>query len=525
MLYCLLGLVFYYGYFYHIGSYPLLDLDETRYVDMAKNMFNTKDFLTLYMNGDYFFEKPPFFFWLECFSFKLLGEISEFSARLPIILLSLLPVGFLIFLAKKVKNAKFAIITAMTLLTSLEYIFMTKMAILDSVLTSLTACSLLAYFCTFFVESKNKKYFWVLTYLFSGFAVLAKGIPGVAIPAIVVAVSTVIFKTYKETFKYSWGILIFLLVTLPWHVIMLKMYPDLFYREYIWKHHILRFLGSDVIHRNQPWYFYIITLLWGLFPHIFILLSQATKLKNLKIKTENNYSKFLMLNLVAIAVILVFFSVSGAKLITYVLPIYPFVAVIIGDIWYKYLSGGEKNTHLSILILNSFLTIATVCMIFIGLILPSEIYLPFQRIQLTSLLIFIPFVAMNWFFIFKKKKLKLFLSIVIFMALLAGFTMPFVYQFNYHFGQNDLMYFAKIAKEKNCTISTYLTGQKYSLSFYGNQSHIDFQTEEDIDWLKNELSKNDHIVIIRNKHIKNLPVKTKEKGIKFSVIERLDDDK
>lgn len=451
MLYCLLGFILFYGFFYWLGTYPLLDVDETRYVNMAREMFNTKDYLTLYLNGEYFFEKPPLFFWLECISFKLAGGVSEFSARLPIVLLSLLPAGLLLCLCRKVKGDKFAIITTATLFTSLEYMILTKIAILDSVLTSFVVSSVLCYFYTFYVEEQNKKYFWLLTYIFSALAVLAKGIPGMAIPMIIIAVSTVVFKTYKETLKYLWGILVFLLITLPWHFIMLKMYGTLFFDEYIMKHHILRFLGSDVIHRTEPWYFYILTLLWGLFPHIFVLLSQVPKIKNINFK-----DKFLTLNFIAVVSILVFFSLSGAKLITYILPVYPFFAVLIGMIWLR------------------------------------------------------------------MRKLKLFLSVVIIMSLLSGFLTPYIYEFNYSFGQNDLMKFAKFAKENNYTISTYLTGKKYSLLYYGNQAKIDFQTEKNLSWLKDELEKENHIVIIKNKRIENLPVKIKEKGVKYSIIERLD---
>ena len=111
------------------------------------------------------------------------------------------------------------------------------------------------------------------------------------------------------------------------------------------------------------------------------------------------------------------------------------------------------------------------------------------------------------------------------MALLSAFLTPCVYEFNYTFGQNDLMKYAKYAKENNKTISTYLTGRKYSLLFYGNQNKIDFQTEENVNWLKKELNKKNHIVIIRNSEIKDLPLIIKEKGVKYSLIERWDYEK
>lgn len=520
LLYSFLFFILFCAFFYGLGKYPFLDIDETRYVDMAQKMFKTKDYLTLYLNSEYFFEKPPLYFWIECFSFKLTNIISELTARLPIVLLSLLPAGLLVCLCKKVKNIKFAIITAITLFTSLEYMFLTKIAILDGVLTSFVVSSVLCYFFTFYCEEKNKKYFWFLTYIFSGLAVVAKGIPGVAIPFIIIATSTIFFKTFKETFKYCYGLLLFLLVTLPWHFVMLKMHGALFFDEYIVKHHILRFLGSDVIHRTQPWYFYILTLLWGLFPHVFVLFSQIPKIKDLNFK-----NKFITLNIIAVTSILIFFSLSGAKLITYILPIYPFFAVLIGTIWYKYIKEGDKNVDISIIILNSLLTFSTIVMMFIGTFLPIEIFSNFSKIQTISLAFLIPYLVFSWIFIVKKCRLQLFLSLTTFMALLSAFLTPCVYEFNYTFGQNDLMKYAKYAKENNKTISTYLTGRKYSLLFYGNQNKIDFQTEENVNWLKKESNKKNHIVIIRNSEIKDLPLIIKEKGVKYSLIERWDYEK
>lgn len=520
ILYCFLFFILFYAFFYWVGKYPLLDVDETRYVNMAQEMFNTKDYLTLYLNGEYFFEKPPLYFWIECLSFKLTGIISEFTARLPIVFFSLIPATLLVFLCRKVKDDKFAIITIATLFTSLEYMFLTKIAILDSVLTSFIVSSILSYFYTFYVEEKNKKYFWVLTYIFSALAVLAKGLPGVAIPIIVITISTIVFKTYKETFKYSWGFILFLLITLPWHLIMLKIHGTLFFNEYIIKHHILRFLGSDVIHRNEPWYFYILTLLWGLFPHIFVLLSQILRIKDINFK-----NKFITLNLIAGASILIFFSLSGAKLITYILPVYPFFAVLIGTIWYRYIKKGDKNVDIALIILNLILTIALVAMFFIDLFMPKDIFSNFHNIQRVALFILIPYIICSWIFIIRRSRLKLFLSITLFMAMLSGFLTPHIYKFNYTFGQNDLMKYAKYAKDNHNTISTYLTGRKYSLLYYGNQTKVDFKTEEDIFWLKKELNKKNHIVIIRNSEIKNLPIKIKEKGTKYSIIERWDYEK
>ncbi len=435
-----------------LGAYPLLEPDETRYVTMARDMFTSGNYLTLYLNGEYFFEKPPLFFWLESLSFWFFKDISEFTARFPVVILSLLPLGLLFFLSEKVKNQKFAFLNSAILLTTLEYVLITKIAMLDSVLTSLVSSSVLCYFFTFFVSEENKKYFWYSCYILMGLAVLAKGIPGVVIPAGTILAGTIIFRTYKETLKnMPVGIVLFLIIALPWHIIMLLKHGSLFFNEYIIKHHLMRFLGAEVIHRNEPVYFYFVTLLWGLFPWIFSLLSSLRKPR--KFNLENRYDKFLVLNITAILVILLFFSCSGAKLITYILPVYPFFAVLIGHIWYE-------------------------------------------------------------------RSMKKFMVIVAVMTILGGFASPFGYKLDYSFGQNDLMQFAKMAKDNNYTISTYKTGKKYSLLYYSGLKNVEFQTGENPEWLRNELCRKNNYLIVRNKEIKDLPVNTEivKQGVKYSII-------
>jgi len=87
-LFLVLFAVFAIIYVLFIGAYPLLEPDETRYVTMARDMLDSKDYMTLYLNGEYFFEKPPLFFWLENFSFHFFGYINEFTARFPVAMLS-----------------------------------------------------------------------------------------------------------------------------------------------------------------------------------------------------------------------------------------------------------------------------------------------------------------------------------------------------------------------------------------------------------------------------------------------------
>ena len=135
-----------------------MDVDETRYVAMARDMFLSKDFMTLYLNGEYFFEKPPLYFWQECLSFAIFGKINEFTARFPVSLLGFLFSFVVYFTCRKRINRRFGVFTSLILATSLEFIMLAKYAILDIVLTFYIGLALVCYFQIYFCNENHKNY-------------------------------------------------------------------------------------------------------------------------------------------------------------------------------------------------------------------------------------------------------------------------------------------------------------------------------------------------------------------------------
>ena len=143
-----LGLLLFLIFFFGIGTYPLMDIDETRYASMAHDMFRSKDFMTLYLNGEFFFEKPPLYFWLECLSFGLFGKVNEFTVRFPVAMLGFLCSYLVYFIGKKVVSKNFALISSLILATSAEFFILSKFAILDIVLAFCTTFSIFFGFMT-----------------------------------------------------------------------------------------------------------------------------------------------------------------------------------------------------------------------------------------------------------------------------------------------------------------------------------------------------------------------------------------
>lgn len=532
-LFTFLGLliVCYFIFFFNIGNYPLMDVDETRYVSMARDMFHCKDFLTLYLNGEFFFEKPPLYFWGECLSFAIFGKVTEFTARFPVALYGTLSTLLLYFTGKKIVSRRFGVISALILATTLEFVILAKFAILDIVVTTCVGFSVMFGFLTQFVQDKNKKYMWWLFYIFSGLAVMAKGIPGFVVPFAVMFFVTIANKTFKQVFKPQYilpGFLLFFLIVLPWHLIMFKIHDPLFFHEYIIKHHIERFLNSNEINREQPFYFYILTVLWGLVPWIFSAIAVGiTKLKSIKkfnVTELSNPQKYLLFNAIAFVVTMLFFSSSSTKLITYILPVYFFTACILGFVWEDYMFNKkyEKPINITVYILGGICILAGILTCFAKFVLPAQTYSDLLTIKWFCIILVLAFGISSILCAIKKHPKGVFACYVLFILITSAFGTKLFYNMDYKFGQNDLMHFAKYAHENGKKVAVINDERKYSVVYYygiptdmdgRNVLFITLNDKEEMKQLGHILDDKNIVAIIRKKQYQEI-----DKTLDFDVI-------
>jgi len=521
-----LFILFYIIFFYGIGSYPLMDIDETRYASMAHDMFKTKDFMTLYLNGDYFFEKPPLYFWIECLSFALFGKVTEFTVRFPVALMGFLSSFLVYFVGKKVVSKNFGIISSVILATSAEFFILSKFAILDIVLCFCTTFSIFFGFMTLFCKEENKKYFWWLFYIFSGLAVLAKGIPGFVLPFGTMFFSYIVAKKFKELFKpifFIPGTILFLLIVLPWHLIMLQKHNPLFFNEYIMKHHIARFTTSAELGRKQPFYFFILTILGGFFPWTLVCiascktwLSKIVKFfrEGFNFERCTNTQKFLILNGIAVLLTLVFFSSSSTKLVTYILPIYPFLACLSAMIFISDNEEYDKPIRVSEIILGFIFLIA-------GLIVPCTYWFFdfYKTIPIDDFVIILLIFSATVFFV--KKNFSKTMAFVFLMAVLSAFAIPYAFNIDYSFGQNDLIKYAKTAEQNGNTLASFGFGRRFSLNYYYGK-HVIYEPLPIYENLRELLKDKNTVVVLKNKDIdeiqKNADFQIIDKGVKYSLV-------
>ncbi len=526
-----LGLFFivtiYLLFFHNMWSYDLMDVDETRYVDMSRYMMRTKDYLTLHLNGGYFFEKPPLYFWIETLTFSLFGgKVSEGIARIPIAFQALLGCLAVYIVSAKAVSRKFGLVTAAISATVLEFLILAKVAILDSLLTSCITISVFSGFMTFFVSEKYKKYCWWIFYIFSGLGVLAKGIPAFVVPFGVMFFAGIYTKTLKEYFKpkyFAVGLGIFLAIVLPWHIIMLLKYKYVFFHEYIVLHHLARFVGSNVLNKNEPFYYYLPVIIWGFFPWIFSFVPAVIKkFKEFEFisyeKLPSNKDKFVALNIIALLFTLIFYSASSSKLVTYILPAYPFMAVLLAEYWCE--KGFSKGLKISSISLSSLILFVGLGGCFIKFFMPAFLYDYVKEVQIFTCIFFTLVGLLTFYFIYKEDKIKLFASYVGFMVLFSAFGAYHLFNIDYKFGQNDLKKFALYAKENDLNLATLNVGIRYSLNYYSDSNVLIFDGTN-VKAVEPYLAAG-YVLVLRNKDMdsvsSSLAFDVIEKGVKYSLV-------
>ncbi len=488
--FCILALILFCYLFciLNLGNYRLIDIDETRYVNIARAMFAGGDFVTPYLNFEPFLEKPPLFYWLIVLLYKLTGSTDEFISRLPNAIMCILAVFATFFFGRKALNSKiFGLVSAFILLSSVWVGLFTHIAIMDIGFMALCTVTIYCAVVTLFnVKEENKKYLWYLAYFFMALSVLQKGLIGIIIPAMVTGLTFLAFNKGKELVKPLYiilGVIIFLLVALPWHIAAYTANGSAFIDDYIVKHHFARFLNSSLgINRKQPFLFYIPIILAGFMPWTFSFISACIRgikslVKDFKaaksfkqlLSADTNDRKLLVFASIYMLSVLLFFSVSSTKLPTYILPLFPALSLITGYYWWGYIADNkfEKGIKISALTGAVFFIIFGIGGALITNFLSGESLLYAQnadsfRMVMASWLIVISLITILC--LIAKNRSLLFIANVILMLGVSIITSGKILGFITTFGQNELEYYADKAQVvSGSKLIAYGTGKKYSL--------------------------------------------------------------
>jgi 4-amino-4-deoxy-L-arabinose transferase-like glycosyltransferase len=301
-----LGLVGLVLFFYQLGTAHLMDPDEGRYAEIAREMLAGKDWLIPRLNSLPYLEKPPLVYWLTAASFKVFGE-SAAAARLPVALSALAGLFLAYGLGRAFWGPLAGVLGALVLATCAGYGVLGRILTLDMPFALFLN---LAIGLGYLALSRKHARLWLWAYLALALAVLTKGPVAVLLTGLIWIIWVLVSSFPWRPLINLRGWLLLALITLPWLVYVQWRFPE-FFQFFIIEQHFGRFL-TPAIH-PEPLYYYIPVLLGLLLPWTWLLPWTLYRVRPFM----DPDSRFLI---IWAAVIVVFFSLSRGKLVPYILP-------------------------------------------------------------------------------------------------------------------------------------------------------------------------------------------------------------
>src|SRR6266480_1985273 len=111
-------------------SLPLIDRDEPRFAEAAREMRERGDYIVPYFNNQFRFDKPPLTYWFQIASYRFFGE-NDFAARLPTAVASALVTLLLFAWGKRVRDERVGWWAAIIFTLSLQTFIHGKAAVAD----------------------------------------------------------------------------------------------------------------------------------------------------------------------------------------------------------------------------------------------------------------------------------------------------------------------------------------------------------------------------------------------------------
>ena len=312
-----------------IGRFAFVGPDEPRYAQVAREMFASGDYVSPRLCGLLWFEKPILFYWLAATSYSFFG-VHEFAARLPSALLCLASVAMIFAALRRAGFARWGAISAVALATSAMWMAFGYAATIDMTLASTLCAAFLAGFLASTTEGRTRVLFLTLCAAATALSMLAKGLVGVFF---VLAILGIYNFVSRRAILRSWkdallAVAVFLFVAGLWYVPVTLRHGSVFIDEFFVNQHFKRFL-TDKYKHSQPAYFYLFIVMVGAMPWTLFLWPAIQRLRALQPR-QNHRDALLSLAWIWLLVPVAFFSISTSKLPSYILPIFPALAIILG---------------------------------------------------------------------------------------------------------------------------------------------------------------------------------------------------
>ncbi|WFB36139.1 glycosyltransferase family 39 protein [Kiritimatiellota bacterium B12222] len=305
-----------------LGYYGLLEPDEGRYAEMGREMLNSGDFIIPTLNGIPHFQKPPMINYATALSLGIFGN-NEIGARMPNVFAGLSVLALTYLIGLRWFSVQIGRIACWMLAGCLLFFMLSRTLTPDMMMTFWATASI-ASFALATTQKKPRIFHFIPYFLCMGLAFATKGPVGLIVPWVTGIGWQWRRRDTSPPPRIPW--ILFPLITLPialsWFIACSIRHPEL--ASYFFKYEFLERLFSKTHGRSQPFWFFLPVLILGWMPWApFAALSLAKRKETQPSTRPESYSALFAWILPPLLLL----SLSGSKLLTYVLPLFPGIAL------------------------------------------------------------------------------------------------------------------------------------------------------------------------------------------------------
>lgn len=328
-------------FLYDLGGRPLEDWDEAIYAQVSKEIVQSGDWLTLHWGFQNWFEKPPLLMWTTAIFYRLFG-VTEFWSRAASAFSGIGVIALTYLLGKHLYSVRVGLFAGLILLTSYHFVSFSRFGTTDVMLTLFTYLAIYAFIRQQQQEQHERAQIcWYVACAACALAVLVKGAGGWIAPATIISALLFDWRRFDtlRTRHFWFGIILALIIVAPWHILMYFKHGQTFVAEYA-GYHVLSRIATPLEGHAPGYLFYAGKLVDGFFP--WCLLLPFAVISSVRENLRGESRSRLLLTLAA----LVFgvYTLVQSKLVWYIIPIYPALALLVAAFVAKiYLSLRQRR--------------------------------------------------------------------------------------------------------------------------------------------------------------------------------------
>jgi 4-amino-4-deoxy-L-arabinose transferase-like glycosyltransferase len=343
------------------SSFPLVDPDEGRNAEVAREMLVTHDVVVPHLAGMPYLDKPPALFWAAALAMAV-GGVTPLAARFPSALAAALTLALLARAAERRGGTAFAVRATALLATAPLFAALSAYVIFDMPLT--LCVSALWFFISDEVDEGPSTRRRLLLFAAVTIGVLLKG-PVMLAWAIGGSLGAAFAMQSRAPLRWlSWlpGWAMVFGIAGGWFALASRRFPE--YPHYAFLEESLERIASGSFKREQPWWFAPIVLAAGTLP--WSIATPWGRRDQRENADEPRRARIATVSRVALGFVLfavVFFTLSHSKLVTYLLPALPPLAWLAAEAWSDV--ARERSAGLRVAVVYGLLSVACIAVAFV----------------------------------------------------------------------------------------------------------------------------------------------------------------